>query len=44
MADRPRPRRRALGLGEPMTAAELAPWTRDTVALFLTGFEGWLRR
>jgi len=38
------PQRRALGLGQAMTAAELAAWTRDTVALFLTGFEGRLRR
>ncbi len=31
------PQRRALGLGPPMTAAELASWPRDTVALFLNG-------
>lgn len=34
------PQRRALGLGTPMSSAELAEWTRETVALFLTGFNG----
>jgi TetR/AcrR family transcriptional regulator, mexJK operon transcriptional repressor len=34
------PLRRALGLGEPMTAAELDAWARDTVALFLNGYRG----
>ena len=31
------PRRRALGLGVPLSAAELGRWTEDTVALFLAG-------
>ena len=31
------PRRRALGLGVPMTPAELRAWSDDTVALFLRG-------
>lgn len=31
------PQRRALGLGTPMTPAELDFWARDTVALFLNG-------
>lgn len=31
------PQLRALGLGQPMTAAELDAWVRDTVALFLRG-------
>lgn len=31
------PQRRALGLGKPMTPAELAHWTRDVVDLFLDG-------
>ena len=31
------PQRRALGLGLPMDAAELAAWVRSTVALFLDG-------
>lgn len=34
------PQRRALGLGTPMTAAELESWARDTVALFLYGCGG----
>lgn len=38
------PQRRALGLGTPMTKSELEAWTRDTVALFLSGFRGRLRR
>jgi TetR/AcrR family transcriptional repressor of mexJK operon len=38
------PQRRALGLGTPMSSAELTAWRRDTVALFLTGFKGRLRR
>jgi TetR/AcrR family transcriptional repressor of mexJK operon len=38
------PQRRALGLGKPMTVAELDAWAHDTVALFLTGFRGRLRR
>jgi TetR/AcrR family transcriptional regulator, mexJK operon transcriptional repressor len=37
------PQRRALGLGTPMSSAEITAWTRDTVALFLTGFNGRLR-
>ena len=31
------PQRRALGLGKPMTPAELERWTRDVVDLFLDG-------
>ncbi len=31
------PQRRALGLGAPMTEAELETWARDTVDLFLNG-------
>jgi len=34
------PQRRALGLGAPMTAAELENWPRATVALFLSGCRG----
>jgi AcrR family transcriptional regulator len=34
------PQRRALGLGTPMTSAELDEWARDTVALFLHGCRG----
>ena len=34
------PQRRALGLGTPMTEAELDAWARDTVALFLSGWRG----
>ena len=37
------PQRRALGLGTPMSPAEITAWVRDTVALFLTGFKGQLR-
>ena len=36
------PLRRALGLGEPMTEAELDAWARNTVALFLNGYRGML--
>jgi AcrR family transcriptional regulator len=32
------PQRRALGMGEAMTEAELDGWARDTVRLFLEGF------
>jgi len=38
------PQRRALGLGTPMTPAELESWPRETVALFLTGCRGRQRR
>ena len=34
------PQRRALGLGQPMTAAELDAWAKDTVDLFLKGYQG----
>ena len=34
------PRRRALGLGPPMSEAELALWNRRCVALFLAGARG----
>ena len=37
------PQRRALGLGTPMTAAELDAWARDVVNLFLNGCRGWVR-
>lgn len=36
------PQRRALGMGEPMTPAELDAWTRQTVNLFLNGCRGWV--
>jgi TetR/AcrR family transcriptional regulator, mexJK operon transcriptional repressor len=35
------PRRRALGLGRPMTAAELDAWADDCVNLFLNGCRSW---
>lgn len=35
------PQRRALGPGEPMTAAEQADWVRRTTRLFLAGCQGW---
>jgi AcrR family transcriptional regulator len=38
------PQLRALGLGGPMTAAELDAWVRDTVALFLRGCTRFPRR
>ncbi len=38
------PQRRALGLGTPMTAAELDAWARDAVDLFLNGCRGTLAR
>jgi AcrR family transcriptional regulator len=38
------PQRRAMGLGVPMTPAELDAWPRDVVNLFLNGCRGWLRR
>jgi TetR/AcrR family transcriptional regulator, mexJK operon transcriptional repressor len=34
------PQRRALGLGVPMSASELAGWIHNTVALFLEGCRG----
>ena len=37
------PQRRALGLGVPMTPAELEAWARDVVNLFLNGCRGWAR-
>lgn len=37
------PLRRALGLGEPMSAADLDAWARDTVALFLDGYRATAR-
>ncbi len=37
------PQRRALGLGTPMTVAELDAWARDVVNLFLNGCRGWVR-
>jgi len=38
------PQRRALGLGAPMTSAEVDAWARDVVNLFLNGCRGWQRR
>lgn len=35
------PQRRALGLGTPMTPAELEAWADDVVRLFLNGCRGW---
>jgi AcrR family transcriptional regulator len=35
------PQRRAMGLGMPMTAAEVDAWGRDVVNLFLNGCRGW---
>jgi AcrR family transcriptional regulator len=37
------PQRRAMGLGVPMTPAELSAWARDVVNLFLNGCRGWER-
>jgi hypothetical protein len=37
------PQRRAMGLGVPMTPAELEAWPRDVVNLFLNGCRGWAR-
>ena len=37
------PQRRAMGLGAPMTSAELDAWARDVVNLFLNGCRGWVR-
>jgi AcrR family transcriptional regulator len=36
------PQRRAMGLGAPMTAAELETWGRKVVNLFLNGCRGWV--
>jgi len=36
------PQRRAMGLGTPMTAAELEAWARKVVNLFLNGCRGWV--
>ena len=38
------PQRRALGLGEPMTEAELDAWADDCVNLFLNGCRFWQPR
>jgi TetR/AcrR family transcriptional regulator, mexJK operon transcriptional repressor len=35
------PRRRAMGFGKPMTAAELEAWADKVVGLFLDGCRGW---
>lgn len=35
------PQRRAMGLGTPMTPAEVEAWARDVVNLFLNGCRGW---
>jgi hypothetical protein len=35
------PQRRALGVGAPMTAAELDAWADNVVMLFLNGCRGW---
>jgi len=37
------PQRRAMGLGKPMSGAELEAWARDVVNLFLNGCRGWER-
>ena len=37
------PQRRALGMGVPMTEAELDAWVRHTVKLFLGGLRAWSR-
>lgn len=37
------PQRRAMGLGMPMTSAEVDAWARDVVNLFLNGCRGWER-
>ena len=37
------PQHRAMGLGKPMTSAEVDAWTRDVVNLFLNGCRGWER-
>ena len=37
------PQRRAMGLGKPMTSAEVDAWARDVVNLFLNGCRGWER-
>ncbi|HET6981079.1 MAG TPA: TetR/AcrR family transcriptional regulator C-terminal domain-containing protein [Myxococcaceae bacterium] len=34
------PQRRAMGLGAPMTPAEIDAWARDVVELFLHGCRG----
>ena len=36
------PQRRAMGLGKPMTQAELEAWAGDVVNLFLNGCRGWM--
>jgi TetR/AcrR family transcriptional regulator, mexJK operon transcriptional repressor len=36
------PQRRAMGLGKPMTAAELDAWACNVVNLFLNGCRGWM--
>ena len=38
------PQRRALGIGIPMTAAELDVWARQSITLFLSGCRGWIER
>jgi TetR/AcrR family transcriptional regulator, mexJK operon transcriptional repressor len=38
------PQRRALGLGVPMTPAELDAWARQTTNLFVNGCRGWSKR
>jgi len=35
------PQRQALGLGVPMTPAELDVWADQTITLFLNGCRGW---
>jgi AcrR family transcriptional regulator len=37
------PQRRAMGMGVPMTSAEVDAWARDVVNLFLNGCRGWER-
>ena len=38
------PQRRAMGLGVPLSSAEVDAWGRDVVNLFLNGCRGWERR
>jgi AcrR family transcriptional regulator len=37
------PQRRALGLGAPLSPADLDAWARNVVNLFLNGCRGWVR-
>jgi hypothetical protein len=37
------PQSRAMGLGTPMTSAEVDAWSRDVVNLFVNGCRNWER-